>query len=42
MARLVAQLDADFGAITVDEFCGVLPANESHVVTSHQQLRCQQ
>jgi len=28
MARLVAQLDADFGAIAVDEFCGVLPANE--------------
>ncbi len=40
--RLVTQLDADFGAVAIDEFGGIIPANQSHVVTRHQELRCQQ
>ena len=40
--RLVTQLDANFGAVAIDEFCGLLPANQGHVVTRHQQLCRQQ
>ena len=40
--RLVTQLDADFGAVAIDEFGRLLPANQGHVVTRHQQLRPQQ
>jgi hypothetical protein len=42
MGRLVAQLDANFGAVAVDEFCRLLPANQGHVVTRHQKLCRQQ
>ena len=40
--RLVTQLDANFGTIAIDELCGILPANQGHVVTRHQQLCRQQ
>ena len=40
--RFVTQLDANFGTVAIDEFCGLLPANQGHVVTRHQQLRRQQ
>ena len=40
--RLVAQLDANFGAVAIDQFCGLLAANQGHVVTRHQQLGRQQ
>ena len=40
--RLVSQLDANFGTVAIDEFCSLLPANQSHVVTRHQQLCPQQ
>ena len=40
--RLVTQLDANFGTFAIDEFCGLLTANQGHVMTRHQQLRCQQ
>jgi hypothetical protein len=39
---LLAQLDADFGALPIDEIGGLPPANQGHVVTGHQQLRSQQ
>ena len=42
MRRLVAQLDANFGAVAIDQFGGFLPANQRHVVTGHQQLGRQQ
>ena len=40
--RLVAQLDANLGPVAIDQFCGLLPADQSHIVTRHQQLRRQQ
>ena len=40
--RLVTQLDADFGTFAIDEFGGIAPANQGHVVTRHQELRRQQ
>jgi hypothetical protein len=40
--RLVTKLDANFGAVAIDEFCGFFPANEGHVVTRHRELRAQQ
>ena len=40
--RLVAQLDAHFGAVAIDQFRRLLPADQGHVVTGHQQLRRQQ
>ena len=39
---LVPQLDANFGAVAIDQFCGRLPANQRDVVTRHQQLGRQQ
>ena len=42
VGRLVAQLDANFGAVAIDEFCRLLPANQGHVVTRHQKLCRQQ
>ena len=36
--RLVAQLDANFRTIAIDEFCRLAPTNQGHVVTCHQQL----
>jgi hypothetical protein len=42
LVLLVAQLDADFGTVTVDQFGGLLAADQGHVVTGHQQLGCQQ
>ena len=40
--RLVTQLDANFGTVAIDEFRRLLPANQGHVVTRHQQLCRQQ
>jgi hypothetical protein len=40
--RLVTELDANFGAIAIDEVCGLLPTDQGHVVTCHQQLCRQQ
>jgi len=40
--RLVTQLDADFGTVAIDEFGGVISANQGHVVTRHQELCRQQ
>ena len=40
--RLVAQLDANFGAVAIDQFGGILAANQGHVVTRHQKLGRQQ
>src|SRR5260370_769806 len=40
--RLVTQFDANFSTIAIDEFCSLLPTNQSHVVTRHQQLCRQQ
>jgi len=40
--RLVAQLDANLGAVAIDEVCRLPPANQGHVVTRHQELRRQQ
>ncbi len=40
--RLVAQLDANFGAVAIDQFGGVLAADQGHVVTGHQKLCRQQ
>ena len=40
--RLVAQLDANFGAVAIDEVCRLPPANQRHVVARHQKLRRQQ
>ena len=31
VGRLVAQLDANFGTVAIDEFCRLLPANQGHV-----------
>ena len=42
MSRLVTQLDANFSTIAIDEFCSLLPTNQGHVVTRHQQLCPQQ
>ena len=42
VGRLVAQLDANFGAVAIDEFCRLLPANQGHVVTRHQEFCRQQ
>ncbi len=42
MHRLVAQLDANFGAVAVDEVGRLLPANQGHVVPRHQKLCRQQ
>jgi hypothetical protein len=39
---LVTQLDANFRTVAVDQFRSFLPANQSHVVTRHQQLCRQQ
>jgi len=39
---LVAQLDADFGTVAVDQLRSLLAADQGHVVTGHQQLGCQQ
>jgi len=36
--RLVAQLDANLGTVAIDEFRGLLPTDQGHVVTGHQQL----
>jgi hypothetical protein len=30
VGRLVAQLDANFGTVAIDEFCRLLPANQRH------------
>ena len=40
--RLVAQFDAHFGAVAIDELGRLLPANQGHVVTRHQELCPQQ
>ena len=40
--RLVAQLDAHFGAVAVDQVRRLPAANQRHVVTGHQKLRRQQ
>ena len=40
--RFVAQLDAHFGTVTVDQLGGLGAANQGHVVARHQQLRAQQ
>ena len=40
--RLVAQLDAHFGAVAIDQFGGLLAADQRHVVTGHQKLGRQQ
>ncbi len=40
--RLVAQLDADFGAVAVDQFGGLAAADQRDVMTRHQQLGRQQ
>ena len=40
--RLVAQLDANFGAVAIDQLGGLVTANQGHVVTRHQQLCRQQ
>ena len=40
--RLVAQLDANFGSVAIDQFRRLLAANQGHVVTCHQQLCRQQ
>jgi len=40
--RLVTQLDANFGTVAIDEFGSLLPTNQGHVVTRHQQLCPQQ
>ena len=40
--RLVAQLDAHFGAVAIDQFGRLLAANQGHVVTGHQELCPQQ
>jgi hypothetical protein len=40
--RLVAQLDANLGAVAIDEVCRLPPANQGHVVTRHQKLCRQQ
>src|SRR3954454_23357483 len=40
--RLVAQLDANLGAVSIDQLCGLLATNQGHVVTGHQQLCRQQ
>ncbi len=42
VGRFVAQLDAHFGAVAVDQFRGLGAAHQGHVVAGHQQLRCQQ
>jgi hypothetical protein len=39
---LVAQLDANLGAVAVDEVCRLPAANQGHVVTRHQKLCRQQ
>jgi hypothetical protein len=36
--RFVTQLDANLGAVAIDEFRRLLPADQGHVVTRHQQL----
>ncbi|MEH2688197.1 hypothetical protein DXU04_25220 [Bradyrhizobium diazoefficiens] len=40
--RLVAQLDADLGTVTVDQLRGLGAADQGDVVSCHQQLRAQQ
>jgi hypothetical protein len=40
--RLVAQFDANLGAIAIDELGGVLATHQGHVVTGHQKLCPQQ
>ncbi len=39
---LVTQLDANFGAVAIDQFGGLAAANQRDVVTRHQQLGRQQ
>lgn len=40
--RLITQFDTNFGAVAIDELCGLFPTNEGHVVTRHQKLGPQQ